>query len=123
LTRRVQLAQERSTYLSNISLDDLLKKELFPTWEDYPPKKAKEGCQEIIRSLILALHGEEKPLSVAFVTQKLKECVEQLNQFDRKQKKFIETVERENLCEVLEEVACAAKCPSLVEKIDEWKDW
>jgi hypothetical protein len=121
--QRNEEVQKRFEYLATISFSQLLSKDLFPTWVDYPPKQAGEGCKKIIRSFIQALDTAEKPLDLNSVADELKKCVEELNQFDSKNKNFIETVEREDLCEVLEDVLNAAKFPDLIEKIEEWKDW
>lgn len=121
--KRNETIQKRAEHLSAISFSKLLAKDLFPTWKDYPPRTAREGCRKIIRSLIQILNEAQKPLDREFVSQELKKCVNQLNQFDSKNKNFIETVEREDLYEVLEDIVNAAKFPDLIEKVEEWRDW
>jgi len=121
--KRKEAIQKRAEYLTAISFSELLAKDLFPTWDDYPPEAAKEGCQQIVQSFIRTLDASEKPLARNFVSKELKKCIEELNQFDSKNKNFIETVERDDLCEVLEDIANAAKFPDLMEKVKDWKDW
>jgi hypothetical protein len=123
LAKRQEAIQKRVEYLATISFSTLLTKDLFPTWNDYPPKVAKEGCQKIIQSFIHILDKAGKPLDRNFVAKELKKCIEELNQFDSKNKNFIETVEREDLCEVLEEIVNAAKFSDLIEEVEDWKDW
>lgn len=121
--KRTGLARKRAEYLTTISFSELLAKNLFPTWNDYPPKAAKEGCLEIIQSFIRTLDEAKKTIDRDFATKELKKCIEELNQFDSKNKNFIETVERDDLCEVLEDIVNAAKYPDLIEKVAEWRDW
>lgn len=120
---RNAVVQKRVEYLSKVTFSSLLGKNLLSSWEDYPPKVANEGCQKILQSFIRVLDEAEKPLDQNFVASELKKCVEELNQFDDRNKNFIETVEREDLCEVLEDIVNAAKFPNLVEKIEDWRDW
>ncbi len=49
--------------------------------------------------------------------------MENLNDFDAQNNNFIETVEREDLVLLLEEILSAAKHPDLVDEIDNWRDW
>jgi hypothetical protein len=42
---------------------------------------------------------------------------------DSEQNGFIETIEREDLCEVLEMVLNAAKFPGLMDEVEDWRDW
>jgi hypothetical protein len=121
--KQIEAAQKREEYLSSLSFSKLLAKDLFPSWDDYPPRAAKEGCQKIVKSFIQTLSATREPLGREFVSKELKKCVEQLNQFDSKNKKFICTIEREDLCGVLEDVINAAKFPDLIERIEGWRDW
>ena len=123
MAKRTEAKRKRAENLAAISFSKLLAKDLFPTWKDYPPKAAKEGCQKIIQFFIRILDIAEKPLDQNFVTKELKKCIEELNQFDSQNKNFIETVEREDLCEVLEDIVNAAKFPDLIEKVENWKNW
>jgi hypothetical protein len=120
--KRTEAIQKRAEYLSKISFSDLLSRDLFPTWKGYPPRAAKTDCQCIIHSFIRTLDAAPKPLTRNFVSKELKQCVEALNQLDSR-RNFIETVEREDLCEVLEDIVNAAKFPDLVEKVKDWRDW
>ncbi len=121
--KRADVARKRFEYLATVSFVDLLAKDLFPTWDEYPPRKEKEGCQRIVQSFIKNLDASPNSLTCDFVRDQLKECVQELNEFDSKQKHFIETVEREDLHEVLEEVLHAARFPELAENIEDWRDW
>ena len=116
-------AQKRAEYLSSVTFSSLLDKNLFPTWDDYPPKAAKEGCEKIVYAFIKALAEAKPPLERDFVSHQLKMCIEDLNHLDSRCENFIETVEREDLCEIFQEILNAAKCPDMMEQVEAWKDW
>jgi hypothetical protein len=120
---RAEEAGKRAAYLSSVSFSDLLAKDLFPQWEDYPPKAAKKGCQRIIQSLIRSLEAGDRPLERDFVVRKLKQCVEEINHLDSQHGQFIETIERDDLCEVFEDIVGAAKFPELVGSVAKWRHW
>jgi hypothetical protein len=121
--KRTAAERKRLEYLATVSLSDLLGKDLFPTWLDYPPQEAKESCQKTIQQLIHRLNEAEKPLTRNLVGAELKKCVQELNRLDSENNNFIESVERDDICEVLEDVVNAAIFPDLIEKIGEWRDW
>lgn len=83
----------------------------------------KSACQKIIQSFVQSLDKTPKPLDQKLVSQELKKCVTRLNEIDSQGKNFIETEEREDLCEILEEVLGAAKFPYLMGKVEDWKNW
>lgn len=117
--RRVQ----REKYLASVTLDDLLSKELLAEWERYPPEEEKEGSRRILRTFIQSLKADGTPADPDIALLHLESCVVELNRFDAEHDHFIETVEREDLCSVIEEILYAAKVPKLFEEIDEWRDW
>ncbi len=53
----------------------------------------------------------------------LKDCVEWFNMKDAEYGDVIETEEREDICLVLEELACVARHPTLSREIDRWRNW
>jgi hypothetical protein len=123
VSKQAEKQRARAAYLSSVSFTDILAKPLFPTWEEFPPQAAKEGSERIILLLIHTLAEHHGPLDRAFVLKHLEECVENLNDFDAQNNNFIETVEREDLVLLLEEILSAAKHPDLVDEIDNWRDW
>ena len=115
--------RRREEYLATVTLADLLTKDLFEKWKTYPPEEAKDGCRNILRTFIQSLQAAGVPADPEFARQHLKSCVLELNQLDEKHNHFIETGEREDLCEVLEEVLHAAKVPALADEIHRLRDW
>ena len=121
--RQTIVGQKREEYLSRISLPELLSKDLLSSWKRYPAPAERKACLEIFQQFIRALMDVEPTLTRERVSQELQTCVENLNRLDAERNHFIETGERERLCDILEEILHAAKFPELVESIDEWRDW
>jgi hypothetical protein len=117
-----ELSSKRAANLSKITFPRLLRKNLFPRWKDYPPKRAKVAAEKILTSFILDLQKAKRPLDRKMVKQKLKLCVEKLNSLDTRIP-FIETIEREDLFDLFEEILSAAKLPELLDEVDKWRDW
>ena len=115
-------ARERQQYLSKVTLDDLARKDLFPQWSDRPPPAARNDTTRVMRAFIQNLKRERR-LASGRARVHLEACVRELNRLDQLHRGFIETVEREDLYEVFEEILAAAKLPELLGSIDEWRDW
>lgn len=112
--------------LKGLTWEQLLSETPFKNWENSPPypdaeftararAKIHETC-EALRNL------GPKPKKVA-VRAVLKACVEWFNQADDQAGGPIETEEREDICEVLEEMAFVARQKTLVNEIDDWRTW
>jgi hypothetical protein len=76
-----------------------------------------------IREAVLALQALGPKPKRPEVRAVLKACVEWFNEKDREFGNVIETEEREDICAVLAELAFVARQRSLVEEIDNWRDW
>jgi hypothetical protein len=72
------------------------------------------------REQVRALGPKPKKAQVRAI---LKCCVEWFNEADERFGGVIETEEREDICAVLEEIAFVARQKSLVNEIDEWREW
>ena len=53
----------------------------------------------------------------------LKECIETFNELDEENDHWIETVEREDICDVFYQLADLAGFGDESELADEWRDW
>lgn len=121
-TKRAEAIRKRAEYLAAVSLDDLLAKNLFRTWIHHPTPAAKAGCVRIIRDLLEDLKAMAEP-SHDLAGETVYEAVKALNALDAELDGFIDTVVREDLCEVLEEILHAVKCADLVGEIEHWREW
>ena len=120
---RNQAAREHARYLSSLTFSKLKKTKLLPNWKgDHPAEAAVRASRHILQSLISTLDAATKPLSKDFVSKNLQKTVQELNNLDAEMQ-FIETEEREDLCEAFEAILHAAKHPLLLNKVDEWRDW
>jgi hypothetical protein len=119
LTRR---GEERKQYLSKVTLAELAQKDLFPQWDEYPPPDARRDTLNAMHELIDRLRSAPKLTASAARTQ-LEMAVHKLNQLDQLHGGFIETIEREDICDAFEEILAAAKFPELLESIHDWRDW
>lgn len=86
-----------------VGLEELRRRKPFPNWTGYPAPAEIRLSRRIVRDLLdeliaLGQDGDEAEKLDAF-----RGAVERFNQTD-----FIETVEREDICEALEEIAEAA---------------
>jgi hypothetical protein len=115
-------ASTREDYLSKVTLPQLLSKKLFPTWNGYQKPNDTKAVEQIVKSFLQTLADIRGPLTRDLVTQELKSCIEKLNTFDQK-RHMIETVEREDLFDVFEEILHAAKQPDLLAVVEDVRDW
>ena len=112
--------------LSKLTWEQLLSETQFERWAPsppYPPQEFTDAARDVIREACIALQGFGPKPRKAEVRAILKETVLWFNQADEKAGGVIETEEREDICAVLEEMAYVARQKSLVDEIDEWRDW
>jgi hypothetical protein len=121
--QREETAARRAEILANTALPGILERPtLFPTWENFPPAPAKAAIEQAIRAFIKAVIALPKATK-RDITRELRACIKALNTIDNEHDNPIETVEREDLYRLFEEVLSAAKHPDLLEKVDDWRDW
>jgi hypothetical protein len=127
--RDALLAAEHERYekrLKSLTWDQLLGEVPFQRWNEhppFPPPAFVESARNRIRSAILELQAlGDKPRKTQ-VRAILRSCVEWFNANDVEFGYVIETEEREDICEVLDELACVARQRSLTGEIDVWRTW
>lgn len=112
--------------LKNLTWDQLISETPFANWSPSPPFPPEEFTREA-RKVIHVACEELRALGVkpkkSQVRAILKRCVHWFNEADERFDGTIETEERENICAILEEMAFVARQKSLVEEIDEWREW
>jgi len=114
------------TRLSKLTWEQLKSETPFERWTPsppFPPNEFTEAARAKIRGACDALKELGPKPRRADVRAVLKETVIWFNEADDKAGGVIETEEREDICAVLEEIACVARQKALVEEIDEWRDW
>lgn len=122
-------AAEREQYdkrLNTLTLEKLLEEPSFSRWNAHPPFPPPDfvaAAKAQVRSTILELQALGSTPGKAQVRAVLKACVEWFNAKDAEFGQVIETEEREDICRVLEELVAAAGQRSLIDEIDEWRNW
>ena len=115
-------AAAREDYLAKITLPQLLSKRLFPNWNRYQKPNDTKAVEQTVKSFIQTLAETRRPLTRKFVAQELKGCIEKMNTLDQ-ERNMIETVEREDLFDIFEEILHAVKQPDLLTVVEDTRDW
>lgn len=121
--QRQKVESERNEYLENITLEKLLKRKFFPAWSEYPSEAAKKASREIMQETVKNLMGVPLDADESLKITHLKDCILKFNAIDQKFEYFIETIEREDICEEFESILHACKLGHLEDLADEWRDW
>lgn len=120
--------QERyQTRLKNLTWDKLLAEKPFERWSTrnppFPSAEFTDAAREKIHKACCELLELGSKPTKAKVRTILRDCVECFNEADEAAGGVIETEEREDICAALEEMAFVAKQKSLVDEIDDWRQW
>jgi hypothetical protein len=119
---RQNARRERLGCLGRVSLNDLREHTFFKTWQNYPPREAIEASRNIMARAVRQLielgpnASENERLSV------LQECIESFNELDS-EKSYIETDEREDICNEFEAIVFASGLGHLEYLADRWREW
>lgn len=116
-----QRAATQADLMKSLTLDSLLDRAWFATWNDVESNPPMHECRSLMEKLVQELRAAPK-LTLSVVKKYLKQSVNEVNRLNAN-RKFISTIEREDLCEAYEHIACAAKFPRVTDQIDEWREW
>jgi hypothetical protein len=120
--RQTAAADQRKAYLASVRLDDLLNHEFFPRWKDYPSRRAiresRNAMATTVRGLIDVGGSATKEQRSAI----LQSCIESFNRLDE-ELHFIETVEREDICDEFEVIVHACGLGNHENLADRWREW
>lgn len=114
-------AATRAELMRTLTLDSLVDRPWFASWEEADSKLPLHECRSLIARLVNELRAAPK-LTLGFVKKYLKQSVKDFNHLDAEHH-FIATIEREDLCEAYDQIMCAAKFPQAVDQIDQWREW
>ena len=103
----------------SVTLEKLAETQWFASWD--PELDTTRQARELVSRLVEELRNVPKRTK-ALVSKPVRAAIKDLNKLDKKQQ-FIDTIEREEICEAFEQIVCAAGQPSLVHEIDNWRDW
>lgn len=119
--RRRRRAEARAERMRLLTLDALAGRVWFESWGVADRGVPLGECRSAMARLVSELRAAPR-LTLAVVKKLLKQSVTHLNRLDS-EFHFITTIEREDLCEAFEQVACAARCPQAADLIDQWRTW
>jgi len=115
--------KERQAYLEAITLESLLDHHFFPQWDGYTPKKAILASRRIMKDTVQKLLDIGQAAPEAERMAILQDCIERFNASDAEMDHFIETVEREDICEEFEAIVHACGLGAHEDVADNWRDW
>jgi hypothetical protein len=114
--------RERAAALKRLTLNDFARHTFFPRWPGEVPTAQLRQSRRIMKQTVQSLKSlgpgasEEQRLKV------LQRCIEQFNDADER-KHFIDTIEREDICEEFYLLCCACGLGHLEDLADEWREW
>lgn len=119
---RPRSQRRRERHPARMTLDALRGHQVFPGWIDYPSPKAVRASRKImndtVRELIqLGPHVSEKDRMAV-----LQRCIEAFNELDARLQ-FIETEEREDICQEFAAVVQACELSTHEHLADRWREW
>jgi hypothetical protein len=105
------------------TLEDFRQQTPFPRWGGYVEPAALRGARRIIRETIDALIalGPDAPEPARI--DEVRNCVERFNQLDVRFGGFIETIEREHICDLIEELASLIDLDDYDNALTGDRDW
>ena len=124
--RRAAAERRYQERLSSLTWEQLLSETPLQRWTGappYPPAEFTAAARGKMKEATRALMALGPKPRKAWVRKVLKETVEWFNEADRAAGGVIETEEREDICAALEELAFAAKQRTLVDEVDNWREW
>lgn len=121
--RRAREQRIRDEYLQSITLEQLAKHRFFPTWKDSPDKEAIRASRQIMKQTVkdLLKLGPDAPEADKLAV--LQACIERFNEVDAELDHFIDTLEREDICEEFEAIVHACGMGAHKDLEDEWREW
>lgn len=123
---RIAKEERYRSRLSKLTWEQLRSETPFERWTPsppFPPEDFTNAARATIRSACDSLQALGAKPRRADVRAILKRTVLWFNEADENAGHVIETEEREDICAMLEEMAHVARQKSLVDEIDEWRDW
>ena len=106
-----------------VTLQALASQRRFASWEGVVPQAALQATRQVFRDTIDAIIASGQAASEAAILERLRGCIASLNALDVQHGGFIETIEREDLCEAFEEIVHASGLGHRENLADEWREW
>jgi hypothetical protein len=124
--RDAEAETKRRTRLAGQTLEGLSRRRFFSSWSRPPAHPSPEltrASRALLREAVERLLGLGPGARQTSKIKILRDCVEAFNRLDEENDHFIETDEREDICEQLEEIAYACGLGHRVTEAYEGRDW
>ena len=112
----------RKNYLESVTLVELLEHNYFSKWIEYPPKEAIAISKNIMISTVKSLIKLGEDATQQEKLNVLRNCIEKFNDADEGLA-FIETIEREDICEEYDAIVHACGLGEHQNLADNWRNW
>jgi hypothetical protein len=113
--------RQRAEHLSRVTLAVLQKHRFFASWS-IPAAKAIRASRQLMTDTVTQLVELGPNASETDRVAVLRRCIERFNELDSEMR-FIETDEREDICEEFEAIVHACGLGAHENLADEWRDW
>jgi hypothetical protein len=121
--RAAAAARKHEARRARQTLGDLRRRPFFSSWSDRRPAAVVRASRALVRAAIDRL-TELGPRARESAKMKVfNDCVEAFNRLDEENGHFIETSEREDLCEQLEAIAHAGGLGHRADEVHAARDW
>jgi hypothetical protein len=107
--------------MSKLTWETLLSNALFDDWS--APKAIVGAARDKIQETCRAMRDLGPKPRRAEVRAILKAAVQWFNEANLEAGGVIDTIAREDICRVLEDILFVARQPALADEIDGWRDW
>ena len=107
--------------MQGVDLDAFREQPLFTDWEGVVPPDVLEASRRIMLETAAKLKALG-PQPRDAVLDVLRKCVEAFNRLDEV-RAWIETIEREDLCTMVDQLATLAGIDDADDVAGEWRDW
>jgi hypothetical protein len=114
-------AERRAAMLRTLTLDSVSERVWFDSWDEESDGSCLTESRRVVSSLIKSLRTSPK-ITKAVARRLLKGAVKDFNRLDAK-RQFIETVQREDICDAFEIIMAATRYPELADEVEQWRDW
>jgi hypothetical protein len=121
--RLAELERDKQNELARMTYASFRRRKLFKNWTDYPPRKMIDASRRIMQETATKLEALGPNPDREQARAILGECILAFNDLDEANDHWIETIEREDICEHFYELAHLAGFDDEPELADEWREW
>ncbi|MBT3202182.1 MAG: hypothetical protein HN350_19945 [Phycisphaerales bacterium] len=122
IEQRTKANQNNLQQPAKLTLEELSDHKFFQAWGGCTPVKALRASRKIMKNTVRDLSKLDPSASENDRMAVLQNCIESFNTLDG-ELQFIDTIEREDICEEFEMIAQACGLGGHENMADEWRDW